>query len=529
MVAAAAAGNRTTPELSEIPFSVSIPIDTGLAGAVVFSAQSEVVADAQRDSRFNRTVDEQTGIKTRNVISVPVKLNDEILDEIDERAKEQEPQRGLFRQMTRPITRDTSAAPRQSAALKTGGEVVAVLQALNRNGNFTSADQTVLEALASLLAGVFARAQIIEAAARERKRSEALLEVAQAVNSTRECHLKALSITEAIKKGCDCERGTLVLVDEVNQEQVFVTANQDMYGMRLPLGTGISGATIADGMAVHVENAYDDERFSRVVDGQTGFLTRDILVVPVVKPNSNPPQVMGVIQALNSRRSGFDNIHEAVLHSIALQVADRLMPELIQHMVENDHTNDHGLNEMEVERMRSMLMNEYAPSPLARLKLAAKHVGGVLHALSADSRRTGSRIGWSGEEAESILSSENSHKGQWGSRTGSRTGSTSSLTPQASAEGQPSFTMRSRISSKAEANRNQEALTPSLTPAASSRTWFSLPQWSAGPGAGFLDLLSEREHWRALANGRRRECALPARARRVSSRVVHVSARRTRR
>ena len=66
------------------------------------------------------------------------------------------------------------------------------------------------------------------------------------------------------------------------------------------------------------------------------------------------------------RRSGFDNIHEAVLHSIALQVADRLMPELIQHMVENDHTNDHGLNEMEVERMRSMLMNEYAPSPLAR-------------------------------------------------------------------------------------------------------------------------------------------------------------------
>ena len=240
-VAAAAAGNRTTPELSEIPFSVSIPIDTGLAGAVVFSAQSEVVADAQRDSRFNRTVDEQTGIKTRNVISVPVKLNDEILDEIDERAKEQEPQRGLFRQMTRPITRDTSAAPRQSAALKTGGEVVAVLQALNRNGNFTSADQTVLEALASLLAGVFARAQIIEAAARERKRSEALLEVAQAVNSTRECHLKALSITEAIKKGCDCERGTLVLVDEVNQEQVFVTANQDMYGMRLPLGTGISG------------------------------------------------------------------------------------------------------------------------------------------------------------------------------------------------------------------------------------------------------------------------------------------------
>ena len=28
------------------------------------------------------------------------------------------------------------------------------------------------------------------------------------------------TITEAIKKGCDCERGTLVLVDEVNQEHI---------------------------------------------------------------------------------------------------------------------------------------------------------------------------------------------------------------------------------------------------------------------------------------------------------------------
>ena len=484
-VAAAAAGDRTTEGHSDMPFSVSIPIDTGLAGAVVFSAQSEVVADAQRDPRFNSTIDEQTGIKTRNVISVPVKLDDQILDEIDERAKHHEPQRGLFRQMTRPITRESSAAPRQSAALQTGGEVVAVLQALNRNGSFTSADQTVLEALASLLAGVFARAQIIEAAARERKRSEALLEVAQAVNSTRECHLKALSITEAIKKGCDCERGTLVLVDEVNHEQVFVTANQDMYGMRLPLGAGISGATIADGMAVHVENAYDDERFSRVVDGQTGFQTRDILVVPVVKPNSNPPQVMGVIEALNSRRSGFDNIHEAVLHSIALQVADRLMPELIQHMVENDHANDHGLNEMEVERMRSMLMNEYAPSPLARLKLAAKHVGGVLHALGADSRRTGTRTRWSVEEVHTVMS-ETSRKSKVHSRTSSL------AVPSSSADGTPAFGIRSRMSSKAESTRNPLP-SPDLTPLASSRTWFSLPQWSAGPGAGFLDLLSSAE------------------------------------
>ena len=67
-------GESTTQQTIPTSKAVSIPIDSGIAGAVVSSAKSVVVPNANADPRFNRTVDEQTGFRTRNIICVPVKL-----------------------------------------------------------------------------------------------------------------------------------------------------------------------------------------------------------------------------------------------------------------------------------------------------------------------------------------------------------------------------------------------------------------------------------------------------------------------
>ncbi|MGC4121357.1 MAG: HD domain-containing phosphohydrolase [Myxococcales bacterium] len=83
---------------------IRIPLDTGIAGAVATSGKTVVIEDAYADPRFNRSVDQATGYKTRNILCVP----------------------------TRGVT----------------GDVTGVLQTLNkRQGDFTSEDEELLIAL----------------------------------------------------------------------------------------------------------------------------------------------------------------------------------------------------------------------------------------------------------------------------------------------------------------------------------------------------------------------------------------------
>jgi hypothetical protein len=86
----------------------------------------------------------------------------------------------------------------------------------------------------------------------------------------------------------------------------------------------------------------------------TGYITRNILAVPIIRPGSNPPHILGVIEALNSE-TGFDISDEKLLTSMAVQVADRLIPELIQDMVETGESDDHeGVDAGEVKRLQGV-------------------------------------------------------------------------------------------------------------------------------------------------------------------------------
>ena len=175
---------HSTPEMEEPASSqiVTIPIGSGLAGAVAKYAKTEIVADAQADERFNRSIDMHTGFKTRNVLSVPV----------------------LLKQATDLNNKRPPA-------------VVAVLQALNRRGEFAANDCAVLELLAALLSGVLARSALVDAAVRERNRAASLFKVAEVVfTEGAPSRVKAASVIEAVKDGLNCERASMLLVDEVH-------------------------------------------------------------------------------------------------------------------------------------------------------------------------------------------------------------------------------------------------------------------------------------------------------------------------
>ena len=176
---------------------VAIPIRSGIAGAVMASGKSEIVPDAQSDTRFNKEIDKQTGFVTSSILCVAVNPLDEIAD-ADER------------------TTRASAVEKKPLAL-------AALQALNKRVGgkltpFTDDDLKLLELLSSLLSGVFARASLCEEAVRERARNAALLDCNIAVHSAEEARIKAMKVMGAVKVGLDCERSSMLLVDEVQQQ-----------------------------------------------------------------------------------------------------------------------------------------------------------------------------------------------------------------------------------------------------------------------------------------------------------------------
>ena len=117
--------------------------------------------------------------------------------------------------------------------------------------------------------------------------------------------------TRRVGEMLDAERASLFLVDRSSGE-LELRVSQDLEPgetVRIPAGTGIAGAAATSGRVVNVADAYQDPRFNRNVDLQTGFRTRSVLCLPL---HDRSGAVFAVTQLLN-RRDGapFDAGDEA--------------------------------------------------------------------------------------------------------------------------------------------------------------------------------------------------------------------------
>ena len=85
-----------------------------------------------------------------------------------------------------------------------------------------------------------------------------------------------------------------------------------MIGLRLPVGRGIAGWTVASGQAIAVADVHADRRFDREAAASTGYLPTTILAVPI-EDDDGP---VGVLEVL-------DREPEAREIEIAALAADR--------------------------------------------------------------------------------------------------------------------------------------------------------------------------------------------------------------
>ena len=249
---------------------------TGVAGAIFQSGVGEIIPDAYADSRFNRSIDEQTGFTTKSILCAPVKT--------------------------------------------VKGEIIGVIQVLNKkDGEFTDEDLDLLEAMTTQAAVALQSTQFVEHMKKTREKEMEFLDVVADVTSELELGSLLAKVMAEATRMLSADRSTLFMNDEKTKELFSRVAMGDGIGeIRLPNSAGIAGAVFTSGQTVNIPYAYADLRFNPAFDKQTGYFTRSILCVPVVNKDG---KVIGVTQVLNKRGGPFTDEDETRLKAFTAQVS----------------------------------------------------------------------------------------------------------------------------------------------------------------------------------------------------------------
>jgi putative ABC transport system ATP-binding protein len=107
------------------------------------------------------------------------------------------------------------------------------------------------------------------------------------------------AVTLKLRQLTKAERATLFLVDRERgrlRSRIAHGAGQEHMAIDIPITSGIAGVVARDDVTVNIPDPYSDARFNRSVDQRTGYVTRNILCMPI---HDRRKQVFAVAQLLN--------------------------------------------------------------------------------------------------------------------------------------------------------------------------------------------------------------------------------------
>ncbi|MBN1464408.1 HD domain-containing protein [candidate division KSB1 bacterium] len=134
-------------------------------------------------------------------------------------------------------------------------------------------------------------------------------------NITRELTIDRLllRIMDEVKNVLNCDRCSVFIMDEENQE-LWAQVAHGGDEIRFPSHLGIAGYVATTGETLNIPDAYADHRFNPNIDKQTGYRTRNILTIPMRNKMRN---IIGVFQALNKFGGPFTRDDEELLDAIS--------------------------------------------------------------------------------------------------------------------------------------------------------------------------------------------------------------------
>jgi putative ABC transport system ATP-binding protein len=109
--------------------------------------------------------------------------------------------------------------------------------------------------------------------------------------------IKVISLK--IAQVLQAEQVTFFIVDHKRQElwsKNAIGLNRELISIRIPFNTGIAGYVASTGRSINIPDPYNDPRFNRKIDLETGFRTKNILCLPIF---NSQHEVFAVAQILN--------------------------------------------------------------------------------------------------------------------------------------------------------------------------------------------------------------------------------------
>lgn len=164
---------------------------------------------------------------------------------------------------------------------------------------FDQEDLHLLTAISNQAASSIENARLFEASQRQLKISALLNEASRAINSSLDVNDIMQSLLVQMNEFLNAEATSIALVDKPTDELIYQLAegigSDQIIGLRLLRGQGISGWVLANGKPVLVPDTSIDDRFTSAGDMRTGHPTRSMICAPLMFQN----EVLGTIQAIN--------------------------------------------------------------------------------------------------------------------------------------------------------------------------------------------------------------------------------------
>lgn len=208
--------------------------------------------------------------------------------------------------------------------LTTGADTIGAISLGSKDPStlYTIEQQSLFQSIADQAAGAIIKTQLLQEAEERARQLTSLNQVARSLSSNLDLSPLLNQILESAVNILNCEAGSLVLVDEETQELVFEVmvspVADSLRGMRLPPGTGLAGQAVDAKTSIIDNNVQKNREWFGDADEQTGFISREMMVVPMMVQD----EVLGVVQVINKRNGDpFTDDDEQLLSAFTGQAA----------------------------------------------------------------------------------------------------------------------------------------------------------------------------------------------------------------
>lgn len=128
------------------------------------------------------------------------------------------------------------------------------------------------------------------------------------------------SIAEEAKSIVNAERCSIFILD-LSSNMLWTKLSDGIGRIAIGLDAGIVGDTVHTKKGQIVNNPYEDSRFLAKIDEKSGFVTRNLLAIPIFNSRQ---EVIGVIQLLNKYHADFNDADEGIMSFFANYISGTL-------------------------------------------------------------------------------------------------------------------------------------------------------------------------------------------------------------